>query len=291
VTDAAWSGDDKCAVVATSDGQLRVLDGEGLSSTAALIVPGPTLTTPYVLDARSALLLKVALLRGTQMLSPVEGVLHAALAAMAESVMDAVAGAGSYAQRALTVAAWYGDALEQDVWEVVLNRNFAARYNQSLIRFDSGESEAALQQPLSAPAGDMPWTFCKPIAPAKSLQPLAARLGVLRPNEEVHLTHVVHTAAMDQRRAPTDQQALHVCADRFVAHGDKQNAIRVLLGSDPSSPSYLADSLMSCVIAAASGGLKEREREIERERQRQRERERVILRRGAKMTTWRTCVL
>jgi len=87
----------------------------------------------------------------------------------------------------------------------------------------------------------------------KARESLAPIYGILRRDEDVRDDFIAQTTGLEYRRNPEDVASFHVSTDRFVQHGDKHNAIRVLMGSDPAWPSFQADSLMACVVAAASG--------------------------------------
>lgn len=256
-TAVQWADESGVLVAATADGCMRVLQAESWAVTCApaLQANDAPPTTPYLLEPRLALTLKVALLRGEPMLTASgapesEVAVYEALLTLLVRWLFAGAESLSYAQRALRVAQWYGDRREEDLWRV-LSRPAV----ESLIQFEPDAPVVAAAVPAATPASDAPWSFCRMASPpAPSVQDeLPQRFGLLRPSGSVHLRHVWDTATMEQRRNPADQASLHVCAQRFLLHGDKQNAIRMLLSSDAASSTFVMDSLLACVVAAASG--------------------------------------
>ena len=253
-----------------SDGALRVFDGILGSCNAPLPPwnPGTVLMTPFLLPTRMALALKVGLLSGGGKTGINGGGDVAAGTAGVSDLMLAVPPrllsqvmSGNTAERGLAVARFFGDDWEASVWEYVLGL-LPTRVLGDILQFTTDVVPVASIEParFAPPAFVHAASFLGQDGPlaTKSEEPqktsfLPAHFGLLRPDADVRDQFVAQTEALEGRRAAADVNSHHVAVSRFIQYGDKHNAIRMLSGSDPSWASFEKDSLLACVVAAASG--------------------------------------
>ncbi len=256
IVEAEWATAE-CAVLACSDGCLRIVDGS-LGSCNSFVPPlqvGSIMTTPYLLDARVALALKVSLLEGGRLMSGTDnggtGAADAMMCVPPRVLNDVLS--GSIAHRGLAVARFFGDAWEESLWLFVLGL------------VPRQETEKPQSAPIAAAPPDQRRQsvheflgqevvgngFDRNNAHEQGYLP--SSFGLLRPDIDVREQFVAQTKALDHRRGPNDANTFHTTASRYILNGDKHNAIAVLSGSDPQWPSFEKDSLMACVVAAASG--------------------------------------
>jgi WD40 repeat protein len=259
----AWAGADS-PMVACSDGALRILDAH-LSSCNAFVPPlepGVLMTTPYLLDARVALALKVGLLGGGRVLSSDNGGAGAADAMLAvpprllnEALSD------NMAQRALAVARFFGDSFEESVWLFVLGLIPKLAVDEEEKRAVLAQLPVIQERPVLEKRQSVHEFLGQEtvnLSAANRRNPhkpgtLPSRFGLLRPDADVRDQFVAETKALDNRRGTQDAATFHTTASRFILNGDRHNAIAVLSGTDPAWASFEKDSLMACVVAAASG--------------------------------------
>ncbi len=239
----------ECPVLLCSDGCLRVMDANLGSCNTPLIVSSlASLSTPFLLETRRALALKVKMLRSTGDLTDDTGL------AVPVRLVAGLAACGSYGERALTVARYFGDSWEEKVWQLVL----------AMAPHDA--QEQAPNQVLKAVAAEEVPAFLRQnslLSAAKAQQPVAVQstrttalpssFGLIRTEAEVREQFEAQSAALERRRNMSDVTTHHLVARRFIWSGDSHSAIAVLSNADPESPSFQVDSLLSCLVAASAG--------------------------------------
>ena len=273
IWEADWVAAD-WVIASASDGALRVLDVGLTTCNSRLLAPRPSnvLTTPFLLESRVALALRVSLMRGGERLADDVGLDGLAVPS---SLMNSILGAASVAERDLCLAKFFGDEMAEKIWYLVLQQqdqgkkvdvaSLTAAQPTVATLIDFG-SDAAFEPSVSDAAVVAP-IIMSPEAKEEFLAEtrlnnapsrggengLPCHYGILRPDEDVRDQFIAETTALDYRRNLSDVGTFHVASERFIQYGDQHNAIRVLMGSDPAWECFEADSLMACVVAAASG--------------------------------------
>jgi WD40 repeat protein len=118
VSDLCWWHE--CPVLLCSEGCFRVTDAMLMTSNVPLALsPASCVATPYLLEARAALALKVSLLHAGSVSEP------DALLRVPRKVLALVSSSASYAEKALIVARYFGDVWEENLWQMVLKMSKA----------------------------------------------------------------------------------------------------------------------------------------------------------------------
>jgi WD40 repeat protein len=248
VQDAGWWLE--CPVLLCSDGCLRVMDGMlGSCNTPLVVASMVSLSTPFLLETRLALTLKVKMLL--------------AMGESSDSVLSTpsrlaarLASCSNYGERALLVAKFFGDFWEETVWQLVLSLDKSAQKEAVAVVASAAESSSAVKAEKFAFLRQSSLLSATASAPARQSTktgPLPSLFGLVRTEAEVREQFEAQSSALERKRNIGDATTQHLAARRFIWSGDAHAAIAVLTNSDPDSPSFQTDSLLACLVAASAG--------------------------------------
>ncbi|KAK8771560.1 hypothetical protein V5799_025192 [Amblyomma americanum] len=220
ITDVDWAKSDKL-VVATSDGCIRVMDMEMKSCSSPVrdhLQSDRVPFVPQLLPPKAALLLK-SLLQHPDLTPgiapkqlPEEASLYERL--QLASLQCRVPARADVVQRSLAVAGWFGDEEGLHFWSVA---QYYLTKNQQNVE-EGGTAPLALYYDMLCPD-----------AAYKALQ-----LERLLLHERQRVLHS-HT----QR-----------CASRLLLLGQTDQAVQLLLETEPGSEHFYSDSLRACLVAS-----------------------------------------
>ena len=287
VHEMLWATKDS-TLIASNDGCIRLVDASLSSCNSHLNMSrdhaSSHVCTPYVLECREALVLKVSLQTGAELaresgMDPLLSVPSAFLNDVAASEVGV---------RNLKIAKYFGDRYAENIWNLILNskeeqdkekesnggvamvptennNNDANNGNkiseedevserQMIVSTDENKAEGMVEKEGEDELEEAvdPNSVGAIVNDVANIS-LPYYYGALRSREEVRQQHAAQTIALEQRRNVGDSNSFHVVADRYILIGDKHNAVRTLTGAETSWPSHQNDSLLACVVAAASG--------------------------------------